>query len=187
MTQTSHPSQTRVLFYPPFTTRHPRPLAPLSIADGFGAEGRAPDVPPNATLEIEMTLLSWKKVEKASHTTQFVYPILLSLQPGRDGNRPAELEEGGKGEGCDASCLFVVARAYSVAPKATLEIVPHVISCALRCCGAGSHSSWLPCSDLHAVRAAAGAGYRRAGHEEGTAGEQGVEDARPRWVGVRHL
>lgn len=117
------------------STRHLPPAAlapspPLHTTDGFGAEGRAPDVPPNSTLEIELTLLSWKKVEKVSHTTQFVYPILLSLQPGKDGNRPAELEEGGKGEGCDARCLFVVARAYSVAPKAALGIMPHVISCA---------------------------------------------------------
>lgn len=33
---------------------------------GFGAEGRGSEVPPNATLEIDMALLSWKKVEKVT-------------------------------------------------------------------------------------------------------------------------
>ncbi|GAB4815845.1 hypothetical protein N2152v2_002891 [Parachlorella kessleri] len=35
---------------------------------GFGGEGRTPDVPPNATLEIDLALLSWKKVEKVWDT-----------------------------------------------------------------------------------------------------------------------
>ena len=35
-------------------------------ADGFGSEGLGTDVPPGATLEVELTLLSWKKVEKVT-------------------------------------------------------------------------------------------------------------------------
>ena len=41
-------------------------LAPSCPADGFGAEGRGAEVPPNATLEIELTLLGWHKVEKVT-------------------------------------------------------------------------------------------------------------------------
>ncbi|PRW33606.1 peptidyl-prolyl cis-trans isomerase FKBP62-like isoform A [Chlorella sorokiniana] len=33
---------------------------------GFGAEGRGAEVPPNATLEIDITLLGWNKVEKVT-------------------------------------------------------------------------------------------------------------------------
>ncbi|KAK9830144.1 hypothetical protein WJX72_009971 [[Myrmecia] bisecta] len=33
---------------------------------GFGADGQAPDVPPNAELEAEVELVSWKKVEKVT-------------------------------------------------------------------------------------------------------------------------
>lgn len=36
------------------------------LVDGFGAEGRGSEVPPNATLEIDMALLGWKKVEKVT-------------------------------------------------------------------------------------------------------------------------
>lgn len=35
-------------------------------ADGFGEEGRGSEVPPGASLEIELELLGWKRVEKVT-------------------------------------------------------------------------------------------------------------------------
>jgi hypothetical protein len=35
-------------------------------ADGFGEQGRAGEVPPGASLEIELELLGWKRVEKVT-------------------------------------------------------------------------------------------------------------------------
>ena len=35
-------------------------------ADGFGAQGKSPDVPPHATLEAHVALISWAKVEQVT-------------------------------------------------------------------------------------------------------------------------
>ena len=35
-------------------------------ADGFGAQGKSPDVPPHATLEARVALISWAKVEQVT-------------------------------------------------------------------------------------------------------------------------
>ena len=40
------------------------PHPPWPPADGFGGEGRGAEVPPGATLEIDLTLLGWHKMEK---------------------------------------------------------------------------------------------------------------------------
>lgn len=59
---------------PPLPASRPRmhPVCPC-LADGFGAEGRGSEVPPNATLEIDMALLSWKKVEKVTSECPFCF------------------------------------------------------------------------------------------------------------------
>ena len=39
---------------------------PSLPADGFGAQGKSPDVPPHATLEAHVALISWAKVEQVT-------------------------------------------------------------------------------------------------------------------------
>lgn len=49
-------------------------------ADGFGAEGRGAEVPPNSVLEVELTLLGWHKLEKVTGGLLFVFLcVFLSL------------------------------------------------------------------------------------------------------------
>lgn len=48
-------------------------------ADGFGEEGRGAEVPPGATLEIDLTLLGWHKVENVTGERR---PAHLALRVG---------------------------------------------------------------------------------------------------------
>lgn len=60
---------------PPLIVRNDCP----PCADGFGAEGRGAEVPPGATLEIDLTLLGWHKVENVTGERR---PALLALRVG---------------------------------------------------------------------------------------------------------
>lgn len=52
---------------------------------GFGSEGRGAEVPADATLELEVTLLSWNKVEKVANSDLITKKI---LEDSKDWQRP---------------------------------------------------------------------------------------------------
>lgn len=55
---------------------------------GFGEAGQPPDVPPNAELEIDLEVVSWKKV---THVTDDGLVIKKTLQKGKGYDKPKEM------------------------------------------------------------------------------------------------
>ncbi|KAL4420120.1 hypothetical protein ABPG77_000291 [Micractinium sp. CCAP 211/92] len=58
---------------------------------GFGAEGRGSEVPPNATLEIDMALLGWKKVEKVTMDGAVMKKTLVDTEEWKKPNEGSQV------------------------------------------------------------------------------------------------